>query len=498
MVLIKPAACLAAAFVLTAADPGAAQSQTAQAPPMQTQAPQQAGSGPPQQPEQPKPETGRKGRTTRTPRTPKRRPTPPPAGFDQTRPSRDGGPTRNQLALAANILGGYDDNVTAGLGSGTGTTPAAMASGGTGYMDASLKYFHGNSLRSVGIDSTGSLTAYPGYLDHPAPGAFVNLSGRMPVGRNTTFGASQRVGYEPLFNVFSPGASGTPLPPEIGQSVPATNLFERNSWSSNSSVALDRRWSREDSTSLAYAYRLQRFTENDFGNNTWHTVTANYWRALSRGFRAGPRYWYENGEYIDSAEFARPTIQHRIEGAGEFESALSRRRHLRLALTAGAGYLESVSSTTREPFRSWMPVGTASLLVGLSPGWSLEGGYQRDLSLLQGVTDEVYKTDTAFVSAGRLVTESTDVRVGATYSNWKTPIASGVYDNLNVYGASLQVRVKLTATVAATAAYYYYQHRYSNPAALPEGFPAEYDRNAVRVGLTVWVPLAGTPQRTQR
>jgi hypothetical protein len=462
---------------------------------MQTQAPQQAGTPTPQQPEANQPQKGREGRTKRAPRTPKHQPATRPGGFDQTRPSRDGGPTRQELTLSANVLGGYDDNVTAGLGSGTGTAPAAMASGGTGYLDASLRYFHGNSLRSVGVDSTGSLTAYPGYLDHPAPGAFVNLSGRTTVGRNTTFGASQRVGYEPLFNVFSPGASGTPLPPEIGQSVPATNLFERNSWNSNSSVSLDRRWSREDSTLLSYSYRVQRFTDADNGDNTWHTVTATYWRGLSRGFRAGPKYRYENGEYIDSAEFTRPMIQHRIEGAGEFESALSRRRHLRLSLTAGAGYLESVSSTTREPFRSWMPVGTVNLVVGLSPAWSLEGGYQRDLSLLHGVTDEVYKTDTASVSTGGLVSERIDVRVGATYSNWKTPLASGANETLNVYGASLQVKFKLTETVAATAAYYYYQHRYSNPAALPEGFPAEYDRNAVRVGLTVWVPLAGSPSR---
>jgi hypothetical protein len=51
--------------------------------------------------------------------------------------------------------------------------------------------------------------------------------------------------------------------------------------------------------------------------------------------------------------------------------------------------------------------------------------------------------------------------------------------------------------VTATAGYYYYYHRYSNPAALPAGFPADYDRHAVRVGISFWMPLAGTSLQSQ-
>jgi hypothetical protein len=90
-----------------------------------------------------------------------------------------------------------------------------------------------------------------------------------------------------------------------------------------------------------------------------------------------------------------------------------------------------------------------------------------------------------------------DLEVGANYGNWKTSLASGINDTLNVYGASAQLRVSLTDVIAATAAYYYYYHRYSNPGSLPEGFPAEYDRHAFRVGLTLWVPLAGTSAPTR-
>jgi hypothetical protein len=76
-----------------------------------------------------------------------------------------------------------------------------------------------------------------------------------------------------------------------------------------------------------------------------------------------------------------------------------------------------------------------------------------------------------------------------------------VNDTMNIYGATTQLRFLLSDNVAATLGYYYYQHRYSNPGALPEGFPAGYDRNAVRFGFTVWVPLVGastSPPLTQR
>ena len=141
-------------------------------------------------------------------------------------------------------MGGYDDNLTAGLGTGGGTAPTAMASGTTAMLDGTLGYFQGNSLRSIRLDTTGTLTAYPGYLDRPAAGGIVNFGARTNAGRDTTLSFSERVGYEPFFNAFSQGAGGAPLPPGTGPggTVPAASLFERRSWNSNTSVSLDRRW----------------------------------------------------------------------------------------------------------------------------------------------------------------------------------------------------------------------------------------------------------------
>jgi hypothetical protein len=404
---------------------------------------------------------------------------------------------QQELALVANLLVGYDDNVTAGVGGGAIVAPTAMASGGTGFLDGTLNYSVGNTRHALRLDSTGSLSAYPGYLDDPAPGAAVNVSATTTLGHDTRLRFAQRVGYEPLFNVYSQGASSAPLPPEISGATPATGLFERRSWSTSTSAGIEQRWGRRDWTSLSYAYRRQEYTDDGYGDNQAHEVQADHRHGISRTARALVLYRYRNLEYGDADTLVRPSLEHRLEAGPEFQRALSRRSQLRLSFTAGAARLESVTSTTREPYQAWVPTGNAKLSLGLSSDWNIEGGYGRDITTFQGVTDEVYAADTAFLGVGGPFGSRTILRVGTSYGNWKTPVESGVAETMDVYGASLQLRVALTDSLGATAAYYYYYHRYSDPGSLPEGFPAQYDRHAIRVGLTLWVPFVGasTPPR---
>lgn len=496
MALSKAGACLAVALIFAPTGDGRAQSSTgptapqtqAQAPPVVQ--PQTEPKPPDQNPPKPQRQSRRK---KRVPRTSTRQPASATArSFDENRTPRVAGPTRQELALTTNLLGGYDDNLTAGSGTGSTVAPTLMASGSTGSLDTTLDYFRGNARRSLQVGTTGSLSAYPGYLQGLAPGGAATVGASTMVGRDQTIRVLERVGYEPLFNVFSPGASLTPLPPGIGETVSATGLFERRSLSSNSSVSVDSRWSLRDWTSLSASYGVQRFRDDDYGDSTNWSVQAGYKRGLARGVRARANYQYVNTEYIAYDRATLPTRQHRVEGGPEIEKALSRRRRLTMSLGAGATYFESIDSASRVPYHAWVPVGSASATLGLS-SWSLGGGYTRDFSRLRGLTDDVYTTDTMYVTTGGPVAPRINLRVGANYSNWKTPLASGLSDTLNIYGASLRVRVALTTNVAATADYSYYHQFYSNPGDLPAGFPAKYGRQAVRVGLTLWVPLAGTP-----
>ena len=494
MALFTSALILATALMAAPAEQVFDQAQTppaqGQSTPPQAQAPPATAAPAGQEPKQAKPEEKRQSK--RAPRPARPGPTSSGQGtFDQGRQSRDGGRTRQELTFTANVLGGYDDNLTAGVGSGPGTAPDAMVSGATASVDGTLSYFRGNNLRSFRLDTSGSLVGYPDNLEDPAPGGRVFADIRTPLGSSLTLGLSERVSYLPLFNVLSEGAGTGPLPPGVAQPAPTTGLYERDSWSSSTGLSLEQRFGRRDTATLGYSYQAQEFTDDGYGDNTWHEVAAGYRHIVSAQVKAGPDYRYRSGEYDDSTDSVRPTTDHRIEGVVEFIGAPSRRRSFSLLLAVGAGYLESVNASGNT-YASWMPIGRANVTANLSAGWSVTGGYQRDLSLLQGVTDDVYKSDTAFVSTNAMLTPRLALTVGATYSNWVTPVASGTNDTMDVYGASVGFRVLLAKSLAATAGYNYYLHRYSNPASLPEGFPAEYDRQAVRVGVTFYFPLAGT------
>jgi hypothetical protein len=490
MALSAGGACLIAVLLL-APDGGLPAEPVPQARPAQSE-PQAAPVAQPQQESAP-PRARQRRQSTRSPRA-STRPRSPRAreSLQQERASRVVGPTTQGLVLTANALGGYDDNLTAGSGTAAAIVPTAIASGSTGYLDATLDYFRGNPSRAIRIGSTGNLFAYPGYLNGLASGGIATVEARTTVGRTLTVRASERVGYEPFFGVFSPGASGASLPPAIGETVPATVLFERRSLSSASSLSLHRQWTRQDATLFSYSYRVQQFTGDDHGDNSSHDVRAEYRRRVARGVRVRGNGRYINRDQAGADGSRVETPEYRIEGGSDIEKALSRRRYLRVSAAGGATRIASTGSPGREPYQAWVPTGAGSATLGLTPLWYVEGGYRRDFSLLGGLTNELYGTHTAYLTTGGPVTARTGVRVGTTYGSWRTPVASGVNDALRVYGGSARVTISLSARTAADAGYYYYSHRYSNPSALPTGFPPKYHRHAVRVGLTVRFPLWGT------
>lgn len=404
--------------------------------------------------------------------------------------------TRTELTFSANGSAGYDDNVAAGEGGGGGAVPSSATSGFVADGDVSLDYFYGNGTRSVRVQGAGTVQAMPDYLDSVAPGASMNVAAATALGRRQTLTASQFVAWEPLFTfgqTFIGGDSAAPPPVQPAPGVPVTSgLFERRSFSSGSNVALDRRWSRRDTTQLAYGYSQAIYTSDEGGDTRTHNVSAGYSRALSRRWAARAGYAYSHGTFDDLTGVDRPTRQHMIEGGPEYNRRLSPTRTVAVSAAGGASRIESQRADNDELYAYWAPFASLAATLSLSESWSLGSTYRRGLSTLDGLTGQSYYSDSASVSVGGLLTSRTDLTITGNATAGRTAAVSGSDSDYRVYGASSQFSFALTRTIAATATYSYYYHRYSNPEDLPVGFPPQYDRNSVRVGLTMWVPLRGT------
>lgn len=434
---------------------------------------------------------GREERESRRPQPQVR----PRAGAD-SRVSRTGGPVTQSLLLDANLMGGYDDNLAgsgtgAGAGFGGSVNPEAMASGTVGTLDAGLAYRRGNTRHALQLDSRGMAFTYPDYLERPVAGVTGAVALKTTLGRSTTLDGSQSLAYEPFFSAFSPDAGMQGAVPGVDQAIPVTGLFERRSLMSRSAISLTQAFGRNQSLGVGYGYGTRRFNSDVMGDNVSHSLNANHRVAVSNSVRMRTDYQYSNFEMQEFDGSIRPNRTHRIEGGFDADIATSRYSAVTLSLTGGAARLESVSRLDDAPYSTWAPVATASLKVPLSTAWLLDAGYRREFSMLQGLTNDVYANDTASLSLGGLLTRRTVLQVSGTFGAWRTPVLSGVESTFHVYGGGVQLRQMVTGTVGLVASYNYYRHRFAGGVELPEGFPSEYDRNAVRLGITMRFPLIG-------
>ena len=399
-------------------------------------------------------------------------------------------PLGQSITLTANLFGGYDDNAGALPGSAAGSVPQASASGSTGLADVMVEYLRRSTKRSLAVRALGNVVMYPEHLDAPAPGGKARISGTTQLGRKHKLQASAQVRYEPLFTpvvdeeqrlvVLSSDDDVEPL--AVGDAVLETRLFERRSWVSSNKAYLTREWTRRDTTVVSYLYYTQRF-KGEGGDNQYQEAAAQYQRRVGRRGQLSASYKHHDGRYTDYGSNTRPVKERVLTGGAGFGRLLSGRRQLSLSFSAGATHVESVDTLRNEPYDRWTPYATGSAAVDLILKWKVHGGYRRGYSVLQGLTGEVYSTDAVNLMVTGPLRWRIDLAGGGTFAGGRTMSVSGP-DAFKLYGASLHARVGLTPTLAATASYTSYFQRYSNPAALPTGFPARYDRHAVMIGLT--------------
>lgn len=442
-----------------------------------------------QKPEVESPASGRQRRrpSTRTSRATSSR-----------RPSRSE-PVRTELTLTANALGGYDDNVGSSLGAGGGTVSPAAASGTTGFADVMLDYFRGNQARGINVKALTSLTLFPGYLDSAEPAYKVRFVGTSEFARRFKIRFSTQARFEPMFSPGlgeggDPGSAGdftdvsaTALS-TTGAGVATPSLLLRKSWVNSTKTDFDTRWNERNTTRVFYNFFIQEFT-TDLNGQTYqygrleHAYVAGKHVTISGGLD------HMAGQFTDAAGITRPRTEDTVRVSISTEASLMGKP---LSLIAGAGVGRLSSQTSQlVPYEDQMPVGQAGASLGLTRDWSMSGGYQRGYVALQGLTGELYASDTWRLAVdGKLASR---VRVGASArsGSGQTVSPTGSVDTYRVSGASLGFGIDVGSMTAVTVTAYYFSQRYSNPESLPADFPAQYDRAAMTVGLSFWLPLAG-------
>jgi len=399
---------------------------------------------------------------------------------------------RQELTFTLNGLGGYDDNVLAGEGPGTAPPPGSTDTAGSTFnVDAALDYFVGRAARSFRASFGAGAT---GYGDVPLGNSQfyrLDLSATTDFGRRTTLSVSEGLRYSSQYRLD--GALTSTLPVEDLPTLDSSiyGLGDRSTIDSTTSVSLEQRLSRTNSLQGTYGYTATTFTEGDENGYKVHQASGRYHHQISRWWEAHGLYEYSTTQYAFSqGDAGRRMRQNRITGGGQYQRRLSPRRSMRFDFEGGAFSVASVTGVTFEPFTVWAPFVSVATELDLGRQWNLGGNFRRGADTLEGLSTEAFLNDAGTVTLSGLVSRRVDLSFIAGLARGTQAAGEGNSRYLTGTG-SAQVRIALTRMLATVVSYHYYRYKFEDTVLLDPTLPPLFERNAVRVGLSLFLPLYG-------
>ncbi len=410
--------------------------------------------------------------------------------FGGGRPNPTG--TRQELSLTFNALGGYDDNAATGEGA---NIPTATPTGGssTGTFDANLSYLYGSVNRSLSVNAGAGLTTYGNAAVDPSRNFSLGVSGSTKVGARTTLSVTDNLRYTSLYRLDSPITDTLPV-----EDLPTTDsavfgLGDRSSVTNSVSASIDQRISRTGALIGSYGYTTTTFPEGTTGGYNAHNAGGRYAQQVGRWTSVHGEYNYGKTQFgFVEGQDGRPLDSHQIAGGLTWQRRLSPRRTFYVSASGGAMRLESLTGTgpTQTLFQIWTPFAEFSTRLDLGRNWNLGGQYRRAAQTLGGLSTEAFVNDGGTFTLSGLLTRRLDVAFIGGVARGATAAAGGSSTYSTATG-STQLRFALNRMFSAVASYHYYHYDF-NDTVLPEGVAPVFGRNAVRVGVSMWLPLYGS------
>jgi hypothetical protein len=403
-------------------------------------------------------------------------------------PPTDPNRSRSEMTLTGSLLVGHDTWLSPG---GTPSLGSEPQSGQTLTGEAALAYFRGRAQRSISLDARAETNGYSGINADATIGGSVGVTADTNLGRMTQLGASQSFGYEPTLVLGGPLSTGgggefpVAPPPDV-----SSGYLEQRSWSSNSSVNLNRRWTTRQTTQMVAEYARNTYLD-DFGYDTRSRLAnASHRWLFSRTSSVGAHYGYSDSDSEGGDGLAVPLTNQAIDVSYGYARRLSPSRQLSVEVGGGATHVSTLNALDLSDLAYWMPAGNGSISWDVGRSWAIRANYSREATVLQGVSLTSFAADTAGAAVSGLVNSRIETSLSATYANGRSGGAdtSGRYET---YTGSLQFRYAISRCCATAVHYDYYFYNFQDVVDLPSGFAPRFDRQAIRIGFTVWLPLFG-------
>lgn len=390
--------------------------------------------------------------------------------------------------MRLDAFGGWDDEFLS-------VGAADIVGGYLGLGSAQLQFTRGRATRSFDVTGRTHLTSYPGSGIDPLVGGEGVIRGRTRVGRRTQISGGVSGAYEPSLTLSAYG----PVQSQVDSGVvangdPSRGAASLSSRTVSASAGLSQQWNPRHRIGVAYQATHREFTDtsvvmSEYESSLVHSLSTDYAWNVNRPAALVTAYQFSSQRLREDTGITRATNTHSGEVGFSYSRTLSRTRAVSASARVGVTYVESVSVLSRIPFDYISPSGAATVRLDVGRSWGLAADYRRSVSVIDGVSLGTFLTDAATVTVGGDLGSRLSMAVSGAVSTGRAQEPDpGSFESRI---ATLQLQYALSRCCSLVSSYTYYDYAIKDLTTIAAGFPAQFERNAVRIGVSVDLPLYG-------
>jgi hypothetical protein len=182
---------------------------------------------------------------------------------------------------------------------------------------------------------------------------------------------------------------------------------------------------------------------------------------------------------------------HDIDVGVDYKRPLSLTRRTTVDFGVGSSIVNMPAVASTDSSLQYRVVGDLGLTHQMGRTWSARVAYNRGVGFTEGFAQPTF-SDAVTGSVSGFFSRRVDFTAGGGLSIGDAGLSAGTGTadrGFRAYTGSARVRYGLGAMWALFGEYSYYKHDLGDVLIVAQGVPPILDRNSVRVGLTLWVPL---------
>jgi hypothetical protein len=416
----------------------------------------------------------------------------PPPRSAVAQPTVDPRRTQQVLTVTFDALGGYDDNVAPDGGVAPSDPTAPVRPSTTGTIGADARYRLSKGRSDLEVLTHAQMDSFRNIGVRPLIGGTANVRASTRLGRGFTLQGQANTEYHPTFT-FS-GFEGASI--SAGGLAPdvTTGALEIRSVIFSVSGELARQWSPLQRSVATVSRARSDYSGLGGVDSRFTTFGVDHSWTLARALAL--RGAYQQSHSLSLEPFNLPLDSYYVSGGVQLTKRVSRTRRLELSVRPGMMHVRTRSAIDARPIDYIAPSGTVGVRTDLGRTWAVSGDWQREVTLVEELTAQSFLTDSISTWVGGEVGRRLVVSALTSYAHGAPHQGeTGSYEMLR---ATLQVQHFVARCCAVVGSYSYGRYTLQDVSAVPDGLPHQFERNALRGGVNVWLPVFGVRQTAPR